>query len=125
MLQIKHQGFYSLGRIRPGNVYRDDMQDIPVIMVSANPNINTLAKEAGADGVLRKPFSIKVLLDMVKNTFNDLSKRSAFPSNRIRNIEIKTKGGFFISFSITWNKVRRKLLENTGIKHEFTSYCPA
>ena len=35
----------------------------PIIMLSANPNIGTLAFEAGADDYLEKPFKIKVLMD--------------------------------------------------------------
>jgi DNA-binding response OmpR family regulator len=39
--------------------------NIPVIMVSATPGLEKLAKQAGADDFLEKPFRKKELLDMV------------------------------------------------------------
>ncbi|MCH5598851.1 response regulator transcription factor [Niabella ginsengisoli] len=39
---------------------------VPVLMLSANPQINMLAPEAGADGVLEKPFEIKELLSIIE-----------------------------------------------------------
>ena len=38
---------------------------IPVIMVSANPGIGVLAREAGADDFIEKPFDIKHLLEQL------------------------------------------------------------
>lgn len=38
---------------------------IPVLMLSANPQIKTLAAAAGADAVMEKPFEIKELLKVV------------------------------------------------------------
>jgi len=40
---------------------QDSSKSIPVIMVSANPNIASLATQAGADDYLEKPFTIKDL----------------------------------------------------------------
>lgn len=40
-------------------------RSIPVIMLSANPHIGQLAKEAGADDFLEKPFKLKDLLEMI------------------------------------------------------------
>lgn len=40
-------------------------KDIPVIMLSASPNIIKASKSAGADDALEKPFKINVLRDMV------------------------------------------------------------
>ena len=40
-------------------------RDIPVIMVSASPNIEILAKIAGADDSIEKPFKIAELLNKV------------------------------------------------------------
>lgn len=40
-------------------------REIPVVMVSADPDIKTLAVSAGAEAVLEKPFSIHVLLKAV------------------------------------------------------------
>ena len=43
----------------------DKFKDTPVIMLSANPNINKLAKEAGADLAISKPFSLKNIRQVV------------------------------------------------------------
>ncbi|ASZ12115.1 response regulator [Chitinophaga pendula] len=40
---------------------------VPVIMSSANPDIEILAKNAGADGVLTKPFSLKELRETISD----------------------------------------------------------
>jgi DNA-binding response OmpR family regulator len=40
---------------------------IPVIMVSANPNIHQLARDAGADDFIGKPFEIDSLLNKVRD----------------------------------------------------------
>jgi DNA-binding response OmpR family regulator len=42
-----------------------ETKHIPVIMLSASPNIKSLANAAGADDVLEKPFRIKTLLESV------------------------------------------------------------
>jgi DNA-binding response OmpR family regulator len=39
--------------------------DVPVIIISASPKFELLAKEAGANGFLSKPFQMKALLDIV------------------------------------------------------------
>jgi CheY-like chemotaxis protein len=39
---------------------------IPVIIVSATPGIGKMAKEAGADDFIEKPFQIKDLLGVVE-----------------------------------------------------------
>lgn len=39
---------------------------LPVIMISANPNIGKLSEEAGADAYIEKPFEVKYLLEMVE-----------------------------------------------------------
>jgi len=39
---------------------------IPVIMVSASPNLEKLSRSAGADGYLEKPFELKYLLATLK-----------------------------------------------------------
>ena len=48
---------------------------IPVLMLSANPQIKTLASNAGADAVMEKPFEIKELLMLVA----DLTARGKQP----------------------------------------------
>ena len=44
----------------------EDLNNIPVIYFSANNNVSALAKEAGADDYLSKPFDISSLEDIVK-----------------------------------------------------------
>jgi DNA-binding response OmpR family regulator len=39
---------------------------IPVIMVSASPDIGVLSRQAGADGFIEKPFEIAYLLKMIQ-----------------------------------------------------------
>jgi DNA-binding response OmpR family regulator len=41
-------------------------KDIPVIMISATPEIGMLARKAGAEDYLEKPFSISLLLEKIK-----------------------------------------------------------
>jgi DNA-binding response OmpR family regulator len=43
---------------------------VPVIMLSANPTISSLAPIAGADAWLEKPFEIKVLRTIVNKLLN-------------------------------------------------------
>jgi DNA-binding response OmpR family regulator len=47
-----------------------ETKHIPVIMISAMPNISKAAKEAGADGALEKPFRIKAVRDCVRKYLN-------------------------------------------------------
>jgi len=46
---------------------------IPIIMVSADPDIKALAASAGAEAVLEKPFSIHVLMKAVMNVSTQIS----------------------------------------------------
>lgn len=43
----------------------DSFRHIPVIFFSANSHVEELAREAGADYMLKKPFEIKELQDLV------------------------------------------------------------
>jgi DNA-binding response OmpR family regulator len=45
---------------------QESTRNIPVIMISATPEIATLAKKAGAEDYLEKPFSITSLLEKIK-----------------------------------------------------------
>jgi DNA-binding response OmpR family regulator len=45
---------------------KEATKDIPVIMISATPEIGILAKKAGAEDYLEKPFSISTLLEKIK-----------------------------------------------------------
>ncbi len=49
---------------------RKQTKHIPVIMVSAAPDIAVLSKEAGADDYIEKPFEIKELLALVNRYVN-------------------------------------------------------
>ena len=42
-------------------------KDIPVIMISAAPNIASLSQECGADSYIEKPFELKYLLKVVNH----------------------------------------------------------
>lgn len=50
-----------------------DLKDIPVIYFSANNDIQSLAKQAGADTYLEKPFDLNEL-EMVINKMSDRPK---------------------------------------------------
>ena len=43
----------------------DNTKNIPVIMLSATPEITTLAKNAGADDAIEKPFKMNLLREIV------------------------------------------------------------
>ena len=45
-------------------------KSIPIVMLSANSNIEEIAKEAGATDFLQKPFEIEDLLSMVKKIYH-------------------------------------------------------
>jgi CheY-like chemotaxis protein len=45
-------------------------KDIPVIFFSANSNVEELAKEAGADRLLKKPFDIATLHSLVEEVLS-------------------------------------------------------
>ena len=44
---------------------KEETKNIPVIMISATPGLAPLARSAGADNFLEKPFHLKDLLAMV------------------------------------------------------------
>src|SRR5690606_1768968 len=74
---LEEPGFpdvYLLDKQLPGidglklcSILKSNMQTsgIPVVMVSADPNIKVLATAAGADAVIEKPFSIHELEALV------------------------------------------------------------
>ncbi len=45
---------------------KESFKHIPVIFFSANSNVEELAKEAGADSLLKKPFDIQALQEMIE-----------------------------------------------------------
>ena len=44
---------------------REETRHIPVILISASPNISLLAEAAGVDAVMEKPFAVSALRKMV------------------------------------------------------------
>lgn len=44
-----------------------EYRNIPVIYISANPDIKILAKEAGADSYLIKPFNVNELVQTIRS----------------------------------------------------------
>jgi DNA-binding response OmpR family regulator len=56
---------------------QSNTRDIPVIMISASPDIAKLSKEAGADGYIEKPFEVSYLLKVI-NEHTHLEEK-AFP----------------------------------------------
>lgn len=54
-------GEQAIGQIRN----EEDLKHIPVILVSASNDIAEVAKRAGADGVIAKPFDFDVILSMI------------------------------------------------------------
>ena len=44
-----------------------DTENIPIVLFSANPEIEEIYKRTGADGFLKKPFEINTLLDVLKD----------------------------------------------------------
>ncbi len=45
---------------------QEETNHIPVIMMSAAPNMEKSVKEAGADGYLKKPFEMDEVLEIIK-----------------------------------------------------------
>ena len=54
----------------------DDLKHIPVIYFSANNNIEELAREAGADTFIAKPFDLDELEEMIKKQLNKSKEES-------------------------------------------------
>ncbi|WP_207534243.1 response regulator [Desertivirga arenae] len=52
-----------------------DYKQIPVIYFTANSDIDELAKEAGADFILQKPFNISQLEETVSKAFRAYTKK--------------------------------------------------
>lgn len=57
---------------------RQATKDVPIIMISAYPNVEYSARMAGADGFIQKPFGIDDLLDKVEeHVKSDAEKRNS------------------------------------------------
>ncbi len=53
-----------------------ELQQIPVVLFSANRDVASLAESAGADGFLEKPFSTSALLEVLKNAIAATKEKS-------------------------------------------------
>ena len=51
-----------------------DTRKIPVLLISAHPNAEEMAVEAGADGFLAKPFDIETLLREVESLLSGIGR---------------------------------------------------
>jgi DNA-binding response OmpR family regulator len=49
---------------------KDSTKDIPVLFISANSNIQTIAQEYGAEGYISKPFDMEMLLNKVNEVLS-------------------------------------------------------
>lgn len=66
----------GLGGVKAIQMLKENKQteNIPVILFSANNNIEEIATEARADYFLKKPFDISALSTIVKRAINDNKK---------------------------------------------------
>ncbi len=46
--------------------HKPETRQIPVVILSATPNLHTLVREAGADAFIEKPFTTKTLLHTIE-----------------------------------------------------------
>ncbi|MGK7392046.1 MAG: response regulator [Candidatus Cyclobacteriaceae bacterium M2_1C_046] len=53
----------------------DETKDIPVVMFSANQEIQEIADRAGADGFIKKPFNLKALKEYIDTILSIRSMR--------------------------------------------------
>jgi DNA-binding response OmpR family regulator len=56
---------------------KDELQHIPVIMISATSGIEQAAKQAGADDYLEKPFNMHVILKKIASLLEPDSPQTA------------------------------------------------
>ena len=66
-IDLPHANGVEVGKKLKSNA---STKDIPVIMVSANPFVDVLCKEAGANDYVQKPFTIKVLMEKVNESLS-------------------------------------------------------
>lgn len=50
----------------------EDMRDVPIIIISASPELEKYVKAAGADNFIEKPFSKKRLLELIEKYLSAL-----------------------------------------------------
>lgn len=67
LLDVRIAGFHKTGAEICKEIKAQlDMSDIPVILISAEENVMSLAQNCGANGYVNKPFDIYYLLAKVK-----------------------------------------------------------
>lgn len=49
---------------------QESSKSIPIVMISATPNLEVRAREAGANFFIEKPFDVQTLLETVENFTN-------------------------------------------------------
>lgn len=62
-VDLPHTNGVEVGKQLKANA---STKDIPLIMVSANPYVDELCKEAGANDYVQKPFTLKTLIQKVQ-----------------------------------------------------------
>ena len=68
LLDVRIVGFYKTGDEICAELKRElELSDIPVLLVSAEPDVHQRAVACGANGYLNKPFEINKLLEKVKD----------------------------------------------------------
>jgi DNA-binding response OmpR family regulator len=68
---------------------RPETKFIPVIMISATPGIKELAKEAGADDFLEKPFVMTHLLNKISAALDRVALASALKKAIKNSLKLK------------------------------------
>jgi DNA-binding response OmpR family regulator len=60
----------------------EQTSDIPVVMVSASPDIGVLAAKAGADDFIEKPFELSYLLKVIERNINQPKRENSIRTVR-------------------------------------------
>lgn len=87
--------FFKIDKCKPGLILMDvwmpeiggeltthllkhhkETEDIPILILSGDSEIENIARDSGADGYIKKPFSAKELLQVVENYFKSVSGSS-------------------------------------------------
>jgi DNA-binding response OmpR family regulator len=68
---------------------RDETKSIPVIMISATPGIKEMAKEAGADDFVEKPFIMTNLLNKITAALEKAALASTLKKAIKKSLKLK------------------------------------
>jgi two-component system chemotaxis response regulator CheY len=55
---------------------KEPTKEIPIVIISGDPSVQSRAKKAGASAFVLKPFEVKSFLDVVNTLMNDCHYRS-------------------------------------------------